>query len=65
VVWWSDHWAFWRHGYPAIMITDTAPYRNVFYHTADDTPDTLDYPRMARVVDGLTWVVRELAAATR
>jgi hypothetical protein len=64
-VWWSDHWAFWRHGYPAIMITDTAPYRNVFYHTADDTPDTLDYPRMARVVDGLTWVVRELAAATR
>lgn len=59
-VWWSDHWAFWRHGYLAIMITDTAPYRNVFYHTADDTPETLDYPRMARVVDGLTWVVREL-----
>ncbi len=64
-VWWSDHWAFWRHGYPAIMITDTAPYRNVFYHTADDTPDTLDYARMARVVDGLTWVVRDLVAASR
>jgi len=64
-VWWSDHWAFWRHGYPAIMITDTAPYRNVFYHTAGDTPDTLDYERMARVIDGLTWVVRDLAAAPR
>lgn len=60
-VWWSDHWAFWRHGYPAIMITDTAPYRNVFYHTAGDTPDKLDYVRMARVVDGLTAVVGDLA----
>jgi type 1 glutamine amidotransferase len=47
------------------MITDTAPYRNVFYHTAGDTPDTLDYARMARVVDGLTWVVRDLTAAAR
>lgn len=59
-VWWSDHWAFWRKGYPAIMITDTAPYRNVFYHTRDDTPDRLDYARMARVVDGLTAVIADL-----
>jgi hypothetical protein len=61
-VWWSDHWAFWRKGYPAIMITDTAPYRNVFYHTAADTPDKLDYARMARVVTGLTAVVHDLVS---
>lgn len=60
-VWWSDHWSFWRVGYPAIMITDTAPYRNPFYHTPQDTPDKLDYDRMARVVHGLTHVVRALA----
>lgn len=62
-VWWSDHWSFWREGYRAIMITDTAPYRNPFYHTPQDTADKLDYARMARVVDGLTHVVRELATA--
>jgi Zn-dependent M28 family amino/carboxypeptidase len=60
-VWWSDHWSFWREGYPAIMITDTAPYRNPFYHTPQDTADKLDYDRMSRVVDGLTHVVRALA----
>jgi hypothetical protein len=60
-VWWSDHWSFWREGYPAIMITDTAPYRNPFYHTPEDTPDKLDYDRMARVIHGLTHVVRAIA----
>lgn len=60
-VWWSDHWAFWREGYAAIMITDTAPYRYPFYHTPQDTPDKLDYDRMARVVDGLRHVVRAVA----
>ncbi len=60
-VWWSDHWSFWRQGYQAIMITDTAPFRNPFYHTAQDTPDKLDYGRMARVVDGLEAVVPDLA----
>jgi Zn-dependent M28 family amino/carboxypeptidase len=60
-VWWSDHWSFWRQGYLAIMITDTAPFRNPFYHTAHDTPDKLDYGRMARVVDGLEAVVADLA----
>jgi len=60
-VWWSDHWSFWREGYHAIMITDTAPYRNPFYHTPQDTPDRLDYDRMARVVHGLTHVVRAIA----
>jgi hypothetical protein len=60
-IWWSDHWSFWREGYPAIMISATAPYRNPFYHTPQDTPEKLDYDRTARVVDGLTHVVRALA----
>ena len=58
---WSDHWAFWQEGYPALMITDTAPFRNPHYHEPTDTPDRLDYGRMARVVAGLAQVVRELA----
>ncbi|MBC7771939.1 MAG: M28 family peptidase [Pyrinomonadaceae bacterium] len=58
---WSDHWAFWQCGYPAIMVTDTAPFRNPNYHTAADTPETLDYERMARVVEGLHAVIADLA----
>jgi Zn-dependent M28 family amino/carboxypeptidase len=50
---WSDHLSFWRAGYPAIMITDTAFYRNAAYHAADDTPEKLNYPAMASVVEGL------------
>lgn len=49
----SDHQSFWRAGYPAVMVTDTAFFRNPNYHTAHDTPETLDYERMAGVVDGL------------
>lgn len=60
-IWWSDHWSFWLQGYPAIMISDTAPYRNPFYHTPLDTAEKLDYARTARVVDGLVHVVRALA----
>lgn len=60
---WSDHWAFWQVGYPAVMVTDTAPFRNPHYHAATDTPDKLDYDRMARVVAGLDAVVRDLAQA--
>ncbi len=58
---WSDHWAFWQEGYPAIMVTDTAPFRYPHYHQASDTPDKLDYDRLARVVDGLERVVDDLA----
>jgi len=61
-VFWSDHWAFWREGYRAVMVTDTAPFRYRAYHTAHDTPDRLDYERMAMVVLGLAEVVRDLAA---
>ena len=58
---WSDHWAFWEEGYPALMVTDTAPFRYEHYHLATDTPDKLDFDRMARVVRGLEHVVAELA----
>lgn len=50
----SDHASFWAAGYTAAMVTDTAFLRNPHYHTAGDTPDTLDYTRMAQVIDGLT-----------
>ena len=58
---WSDHWSFWQFGYPAIMVTDTAPFRYPHYHRATDTPDKLDYKRLARVVVGLESVVADLA----
>lgn len=58
---WSDHWAYREHGFPALMVTDTAPYRYPYYHTAEDTPDKIDYARLARVVKGIELVVRELA----
>ena len=49
----SDHGSYWKAGYDAVMITDTAFYRNPNYHTARDTADTLDYRRMAMVVRGV------------
>jgi Zn-dependent M28 family amino/carboxypeptidase len=49
----SDHFSFWRQGYSAIMVTDTAFYRNPWYHTAGDLPDRLDYDSFAAVVQGL------------
>lgn len=57
----SDHLNYWRNGYPAVMITDTAMYRNPNYHTAFDTADTLDYDRMGQVVDGVKEAVVRLA----
>jgi Zn-dependent M28 family amino/carboxypeptidase len=45
----SDHSSFWDHGYPAVMVTDTAFLRNPRYHTRRDTPDTLNYDAMAEV----------------
>jgi len=54
---WSDHWSFWQEGYPALMVTDTAPFRNPHYHQPTDTPDRLDYGRLARIVSGLRTVV--------
>jgi len=50
---WSDHLSFWRQNYKAVMVTDTAFYRYPYYHSANDTPEKLDYPRLARVCNGL------------
>lgn len=58
---WSDHRSFWKHGYKAVMVTDTVPYRNPHYHQSSDTPDTLDYDRMARATSGLTLILLDLA----
>jgi hypothetical protein len=60
---WSDQWSFWQEGYPAIMITDTAPFRNPNYHQLSDTPGTLNYDQMARVTLGMKKVVEYLAKA--
>jgi Zn-dependent M28 family amino/carboxypeptidase len=59
---WSDHWAFWQAGYPAIMVTDTAPFRYPWYHSAEDTPDKVLPHELAEVVDGLENVVAVLAS---
>jgi hypothetical protein len=57
---WSDHSSYWAQGYPAVMIGDTAFYRNRLYHKPGDTADRLDYKRMAGVVDGVNAAVRAL-----
>ena len=60
---WSDHASFWRQDYPGVMVTDTAPFRNPHYHSANDTLETIDFERLARAVDGIDAVVIELARA--
>jgi hypothetical protein len=57
---WSDQWSFWQHGYPAIMVTDTAPFRYPYYHSSNDTPDKLDYDRFTLVVSGMEKVIQDL-----
>ena len=59
----SDHHPYWPYGYQAIMITDTAFYRNRAYHTEKDRADSLDYKRMAKVVQGVFTAVVALADA--
>lgn len=58
---WSDHAAFVDAGFEAIMITDTALFRYPHYHKPTDTPDKLDYGRLARVTLGIEHAVRKLA----
>jgi Zn-dependent M28 family amino/carboxypeptidase len=58
---WSDHASFWREGYRAVMVTDTALYRYPYYHDVEDTPDKLDFEALARVTDGLSRAVASLA----
>ncbi|MEQ1697261.1 MAG: M28 family peptidase [Hyphomicrobiaceae bacterium] len=61
----SDHWAYDHFGYPACMVTDTAPFRNPFYHSARDTPDTVDYANLARITAALATMISTLAEAQR
>ncbi|MEM9374015.1 MAG: M20/M25/M40 family metallo-hydrolase [Planctomycetota bacterium] len=62
---WSDHWSFWQAGYPAVMVTDTAFARNPNYHQPTDTYDTLDYDRMALVVDAIERATTHLLGPTQ
>jgi Zn-dependent M28 family amino/carboxypeptidase len=59
---WSDHLSFWRQGYPALMVTDTAFYRYHYYHTPEDTPDKLTYPAFGRATEALSRCLTEMAA---
>lgn len=63
---WSDHASFWDQGWSqAVMITDTATFRNPHYHQSSDTPDTLDYDRLAELVRALDPTIRALANPER
>jgi Zn-dependent M28 family amino/carboxypeptidase len=57
----SDHLSYWANDYPAVMITDSAFYRNSNYHTTSDTAEKLDYKKMAQVVDQLYAAVLNIA----
>jgi Zn-dependent M28 family amino/carboxypeptidase len=59
---WSDHLAFWRQGYRALMLTDTAFYRYAYYHTVEDTPDKVCYLELAELTEGLRGMTVDLAA---
>ena len=57
---WSDHWSFAQYGFQAVMVTDTAPFRYPHYHQPTDTPDKIDYEKLARVVKGMERVIRDI-----
>lgn len=56
----SDHSSFWKQGYKAVMVTDTAFYRNPFYHTQEDTYEKLNYGYISKVIKGLYYVLLKL-----
>lgn len=58
---WSDHFSFWACGYRAFMVTDTAFFRNPHYHMPSDTPDKLDFERLARATEGISNALHKLA----
>ncbi|RVQ56038.1 M20/M25/M40 family metallo-hydrolase [Sinorhizobium meliloti] len=60
----SDNYSYWKQGYRALMITDTANFRNPNYHRSSDLPDTIDYEFMAEVVQAAHRAVQVLASAT-
>lgn len=59
----SDHGSFWKMGYPAVMITDTAFYRNPNYHSMSDTIETLDFNKMAELLTGIKQVAIDLTSS--
>lgn len=61
----SDHAPFWKAGYPALMLTDTADFRSAYYHRPTDTMDTLDFDFIAKVVDAVALSVVALAESPR
>ncbi|MHC4792059.1 MAG: M28 family peptidase, partial [Planctomycetota bacterium] len=61
---WSDHYSFWKYNYPAIMLTDTAPYRYPYYHGPEDTVDKIDYDRLSIVTTGIESVISELLTSS-
>jgi hypothetical protein len=54
----SDHSSFWDRDYQALMITDTSFFRNPHYHQTSDTPQTLDYPFLAKVTAGVAEAIQ-------
>lgn len=58
----SDHVAFWENGVPAVQITDTANFRDSAYHQPTDTPDRLDYQRLAQTIAATAATVHALSA---
>jgi hypothetical protein len=58
---WSGHRSFWTAGFPAVMVTDTAPLRYPDYHRPEDTVDKDELGTLARVVVGLADMIRHLA----
>lgn len=58
---WSDHASFWEIGVPAVMLTDTALFRNPHYHAPSDRAERLNYSKMAELTKGLSNVLEKLA----
>ncbi len=57
---WSDHLNFWNFGYSASLITDTGPLRNPNYHRKSDTIETINLPKMAKVIDQIYQAIIKL-----
>jgi len=58
----SDHRSFWNEGYPALMITDTALFRNPYYHKPGDVPSILDYNRLTWITLGVVAIIEDIAS---
>ena len=58
---WSDHQSFWKENIPAILVTDTGPYRYPYYHSYEDSIDKINFIKLAQVINGLAHVIKDLA----